>query len=75
MKYATFLHDGQQWSGVVADDRIHPFDPGIGLLELIQAGESELRAAGARALTGSRPSRSAGSGSCRRCSRRPYGTS
>ncbi|MEU0640846.1 fumarylacetoacetate hydrolase family protein [Streptomyces umbrinus] len=55
MKYATFLHDGQQRSGVVTGDRIHPFAHGIGLLELIQAGESELRAAGDRALTGSGP--------------------
>ncbi|MFG2732434.1 fumarylacetoacetate hydrolase family protein [Streptomyces canus] len=54
MKYATFLHDRQQHSGVVIDDRVHPFDPGVGLLDLIEAGESDLRAAGARALTGSR---------------------
>ncbi|WP_217567221.1 fumarylacetoacetate hydrolase family protein [Streptomyces sp. GbtcB7] len=52
MKYATFLHDGEQRSGVVTDDGVHPFDVGVGLLGLIEAGESELRAVGARALTG-----------------------
>ncbi|MCX4885684.1 fumarylacetoacetate hydrolase family protein [Streptomyces sp. NBC_00847] len=55
MKYATFRHDRQQHSGVVIDDQVHPFEPGVVLLDLIEAGESELRAAGARALTRSRP--------------------
>jgi len=55
VKYATFRHDRQQHSGVVIDDRVHPFEPGVGLLDLIKAGESDLRTAGARALTGARP--------------------
>ncbi|GAB2960638.1 fumarylacetoacetate hydrolase family protein [Streptomyces pseudoechinosporeus] len=55
MKYATFFHDGQQHSGVIIDDRAHPFEHGVGLLELIEAGDHDLRAAGTRALTRSRP--------------------
>ena len=26
VKFATFVHDGRRQSGVVADDRLHPFD-------------------------------------------------
>ncbi|MEU0390978.1 fumarylacetoacetate hydrolase family protein [Streptomyces chartreusis] len=55
MKFATFVKDGKQRSGVVADDRVHPFDRPVDLLDLMTEGEDALRTAGVRALTRSLP--------------------
>jgi 2-keto-4-pentenoate hydratase/2-oxohepta-3-ene-1,7-dioic acid hydratase in catechol pathway len=55
MKCATFVKDGKQRSGVVADDSVHPFDSPVDLLDLMTEGEDALRTAGVRALTRSLP--------------------
>jgi 2-keto-4-pentenoate hydratase/2-oxohepta-3-ene-1,7-dioic acid hydratase in catechol pathway len=55
MRYATFLYDGKQQSGVVVDDRVHPFDGPGELLEHIEEGEHSLRTAATRALNRSVP--------------------
>ncbi|MCL8017267.1 fumarylacetoacetate hydrolase family protein [Streptomyces sp. AS02] len=55
MRFATFVHDGRQRSGVVTDDRVHAFPDSATLLDLVVEGEQALRAAGVRALTGSLP--------------------
>ncbi|GEC09980.1 hydroxylase [Streptomyces spinoverrucosus] len=53
MKFASFVHDGKRRSGVVADDRVHPFEHPVDLLDLIVEGEESLHAAGTRAVLGS----------------------
>ena len=55
MKFASFVHDGRRQSGVVADNRLHPFEHPVDLLDLIVEGEEALRGAGERALTASLP--------------------
>ena len=55
MKFATYIHDGKQRSGVVTDDQVHPFDHPFGLQDLVMEGEESLRRAGERALDGSLP--------------------
>ncbi|WP_128376819.1 fumarylacetoacetate hydrolase family protein [Streptomyces cavernae] len=53
MKFATFVHDGKQQAGVVANDQVHPFEHSAELLDLIVEGEKCLRRAGEHVLTGS----------------------
>ncbi|NEA98534.1 fumarylacetoacetate hydrolase family protein [Streptomyces sp. SID13726] len=55
MKFATFVHDGKRQAGVVADDRIHPFEHPVELDDLIAEGEGPLCEAGERARAGTLP--------------------
>ncbi|MEU3935961.1 fumarylacetoacetate hydrolase family protein [Streptomyces sp. NPDC029044] len=55
MKFATYIHAGKRQSGVIADDRAHPFERPVDLLALIMEGKDSLCRAGERALTGSLP--------------------
>ena len=53
MKFASVVHDGKRQSGIVAHDRLHPFEHPADLLDLVVEGEEALREAGERALTAS----------------------
>jgi 2-keto-4-pentenoate hydratase/2-oxohepta-3-ene-1,7-dioic acid hydratase in catechol pathway len=51
VRFAGFTHQGRPGAGVVADDQVHPLEPGVTVLELVQAGAEELARAGERALS------------------------
>ena len=53
MKFASVVHDGKRQSGIVAHDRLRPFEHPVDLLDLVVEGEEALREAGERALTAS----------------------
>lgn len=55
MRFATFLYGGRRQSGVVVDDKVHPFEVPAELQEFIKAGEDMLRTAAADALAGTSP--------------------
>ncbi|WP_329546482.1 fumarylacetoacetate hydrolase family protein [Streptomyces sp. NBC_01356] len=55
MRFATFLYGGRRQSGVVVDDKVHPFEVPAELQEFIKAGEDMLRTAAADALAGTAP--------------------
>ncbi|MFJ6897375.1 fumarylacetoacetate hydrolase family protein [Streptomyces hokutonensis] len=55
MRFATFLHGGRQQSGVVVEDKVHPFEVPAELGEFIEAGEGTLRSAAEEALAGTTP--------------------
>ena len=50
MKFAGYTHRGRPGAGVVVDELVHPLEPGVTVLELVQAGAEALSAAGERAL-------------------------
>ena len=53
MKFASVVHDGKRQSGIVAHDRLRPFEHPVDLLDLVVEGDEALREAGERALTAS----------------------
>jgi 2-keto-4-pentenoate hydratase/2-oxohepta-3-ene-1,7-dioic acid hydratase in catechol pathway len=55
VKFAAFVHDGQQQTGLVVGDHVHPFEYPIDLQDLIMQGEESLLRAGERAAASSRP--------------------
>lgn len=52
MRFASYTRRGRSGAGVVVDDHVHPLDPGVTVLELVQAGPGTVSAAGERALAG-----------------------
>ncbi|WGY00475.1 fumarylacetoacetate hydrolase family protein [Nocardioides sp. QY071] len=50
MRFVSYLLDGERRAGVVVQDRIHGFEPGVSLLSLLGDDGEKLRAAGEEAL-------------------------
>jgi len=55
MRFATFARESVEYCGVVSDDGIHPFDPGVDLLGLVRLGLPELLEAGSLVMKRSAP--------------------